>query len=681
MDERDRSRAIELRRTIMATPSEALSLEQIKDYILYNCCTFAAPAGHRGTIVDDGNLMPLARRWQNEIWTRAGSQSILTSSVPAPPDNTFFAQHPPTTLATPTPTYTATNYTSTANPDHQLDPRAPWNINTAPSSSIASYTTHQYISSTPTTAGSLQQFPDQPRYDHYHYRSSLSHDPYNPTTFHHNSAFSDPITSSPSHKYSVQTVPATSEPLQDHWNQPYYDLGPRDAISGYQPNPRLSYDVTVPTSTSEFAPQLAGNLPHFPLRSREVNILNSILGQSASDSEPSQSEFCIYKAEPGPDDSVARKLLAPLEDDDFMTGSLYAFTRDSSPGHIKIGWTASPVNDRLNYWSNHGDDPKGLFSVHLVPHAQRAETLTHYELIKEWRWERRCKNQLCNVKHIEWFEVSKYRAKQVVADWAEFIERAEPYDPDDGSLKPSWRRVVETMDGKGELVTAKKLLEHYEASLVEEPTFIETSLVIAEPPVKVESLIKTGPLPKSESDDREALTPERSQVNALPKTPDPAALSSSPKPNVKEGSDSLSATRKELADARIDLKGVLETITSIMERLQNIELSIQAEPQREVLPRDRQIRAAAEQGRPHRQVESPATKNETEKRPDGWDPEETLVEDQSPHLLEKVALKIVDGISAGISAGKASAVEKRLDGPKVLELEALLPILPGVGAL
>jgi hypothetical protein len=663
MDERDRSRAIELRRTIMAASSGAVSLEQIKEYILYNCCTFAGPAGHRDTIVDDGKLMPLARRWQDEIRTHAVSQPIPTSSAPAPQDNTFFAQHPPTTPATPTPSYTATNYSSTASPYSQLDPRASWNINTAPSSYIASHTSRQYISPAPTTAGSLQH-----------------------------SAFSDPITSSPSYKYSVQTVPATSEPFQDHWNQPHYDPDPRDAISDYQPNARLSYDVNVAPSTSEFAPQLAGNLPRFTLRSREVNGSNSTLGQSASDSELPQSEFRIHKAEPGPDDSVARKILAPLEKDDFKTGSLYAFTRDSSQGHVKIGWTASFVNNRLDYWSNHGDEPKVLFSMHLVPHAKRAETLTHYELIREWRRERRCKNQDCNVKHIEWFEVSKYRAKQVVADWAEFIERAEPYDRDDGSLKPSWKIVVETIDGKGELVTAKKLLEHYEASLVEEPTFIETCLVIAEPPIKVESLIKTEQLPKSESEDREALTPERSPVKALPKTPDPAALSSYPKPNVKAGYDSLPATLKELAVAHIDLKevqeriasitqrlqniefGRQETIASIMQRLQNIELGIQAEPQREVLARDGQMRAEAEEGRPHRQVQSPATKNETEKGADEWDADETLVEDESPRPLEKVALKIVDGLSAGISAGKANAVAKGFDRPKVLELEAPPPI-------
>ena len=604
MDDGDRSRAAELRSAIIAASSNVVSLELIKDYILCNCCTFAKPAGHRQTMEDDGNLMPLARRWQNEIWARAAPQSIPTSSVPTPQNNIFFAQYPPTTPATSTPSYTATSY------NYQHNPVAPGNINTAASSYIASYTYPQYISPTPTTAGSLQQFTDLPRDDHVPYQASPSHYPNNPTPSNYNSALSDPIASSPSHKYSVRTAPASSEP-----------------------------------------PQSAGNPPRYTLRSREVSGLNSTPDQSASDSKPPQSEFRIYKPEPGPDDSVAQKILAPLEDNDLITGSLYGFTRDSSPGHIKIGWTTS-VDDRLKYWSKHGDNPKLLFSVHLVPFAQRAETLTHHELIKEWRWERRCEGQACNVNHMEWFEVSKYRAKQVVADWAEFIERAEPYDRGDRSLKPFWKKEVETMDGRGELITAKKLLERYEASLVEEPTLNETSLVIAEPPIEVESLIKRGPRPNSE----------------------PEVLSSSPKPNVKAESDSLSATRKELADARVDIKELQDTIASIMQRLQNIELGIEAEPQLEVLPRDTQIRAKVGEGSSHRQVGSPTTKVETEEEADGW-ADDTLLGDQSPNPLGKIA-KIVDGIAAGISAGKTKAVEKGFDRPKVHELGATPLILP-----
>jgi T5orf172 domain len=176
--------------------------------------------------------------------------------------------------------------------------------------------------------------------------------------------------------------------------------------------------------------------------------------------------------DPGPSDSVSWKILDPLEDRDFEKGSLYIFDRASSPGHVHIGWTARSVFNRLQDWSECGYTPNLLFSVHCVPHAQRAETLTRYELIKEWRRERKCKANWCQKSHQQWFEVSKERAEQVLGDWANFFIKSEPYDLE-GWLKNQWREVIETMDRKEEVVTAKKLLEHYEAfeeaALVEEP--------------------------------------------------------------------------------------------------------------------------------------------------------------------------------------------------------------------
>jgi hypothetical protein len=189
----------------------------------------------------------------------------------------------------------------------------------------------------------------------------------------------------------------------------------------------------------------------------------------------SLSEFRPHIAEPVSSDFVSGKILEPLRDRDFETGSLYMFDRTSSPGHVKIGWTASSVKRRLEDWSKCGYTPNLLFSVHSVPHAQRAETLTHHELIKEWRRERMCKAEWCRKSHQEWFEISKERAAQVLGEWAEFIRIAEPYDLN-GSLKSKWKEYVETMAKTGQIVTAKTCLEHYKASLDKEATFINELL-------------------------------------------------------------------------------------------------------------------------------------------------------------------------------------------------------------
>ena len=187
----------------------------------------------------------------------------------------------------------------------------------------------------------------------------------------------------------------------------------------------------------------------------------------------SQSELALRVTSSGPGDKVSRKLLELLVDDDFRTGSLYIFDRNSSPGHVKIGYTAQSVADRLAQWSKCGHTPHLLFKVDKVPCVRRAETLTHHERIKEWRRERRRNHgRGCARAHQEWFEIGIERSSKVLRDWANFMKNAEPYDTA-GRLKPQWMKFVELLDAKQEAVTAEKVLEHYEVSLVESKTLVE----------------------------------------------------------------------------------------------------------------------------------------------------------------------------------------------------------------
>ncbi|KAJ5472160.1 hypothetical protein N7539_008729 [Penicillium diatomitis] len=153
-------------------------------------------------------------------------------------------------------------------------------------------------------------------------------------------------------------------------------------------------------------------------------------------------------------------MLTPLKKRDFETGSLYVFDHESSPGHVKIGWTAKTVSDRLAHWSNCGYEPNLLFSLNDIPHAHRVETLTHYELIKEWRRERRCKAPWCGKSHKEWFEASKELAKRTVRDWAGFVQSAKPYDLQ-GHLKDQWKDVIKGIYRETKEVTAQKLLSRF----------------------------------------------------------------------------------------------------------------------------------------------------------------------------------------------------------------------------
>ena len=216
--------------------------------------------------------------------------------------------------------------------------------------------------------------------------------------------------------------------------------------------------------------------PRYELRNRHMSGSEDTPQISPSCPPPkSRSEFRPHISDPSPDDCVYRKMLDPLEDRDFESGRLYIFDRVSSPGHVKIGWTAKSVTDRLRSWSNCGYEPNLLFSTDLIPNAMRAETLTHYELIKEWRRERMCKAAWCGKSHQEWFEMSGERAKQVVSDWANFMEIARPYDKG-GFLKPEWREVIKKLHHKLGLVTAERLLGLCKATLNNQGTALEKSV-------------------------------------------------------------------------------------------------------------------------------------------------------------------------------------------------------------
>lgn len=178
-------------------------------------------------------------------------------------------------------------------------------------------------------------------------------------------------------------------------------------------------------------------------------------------SPPPEPEFRPRLREPGRRDTVSHKMLESLWKRDKEMGSLYIFERSSSPGYVKIGWTAHSVHGRLADWAKCGYKPRLLFRVDDVPHAQRVETLTHFELIKEWRKERPCKAAKCRgVRHQEWFEISGEKAEEVLRLWAKFMKRADPYGSD-LLLKPEWQQYVKQAVDDGKLLSAQDLWGHH----------------------------------------------------------------------------------------------------------------------------------------------------------------------------------------------------------------------------
>jgi hypothetical protein len=218
-------------------------------------------------------------------------------------------------------------------------------------------------------------------------------------------------------------------------------------------------------------------------------------------------EFSPHKAKPKPKDTVFHKLIQDLTGRDFEDGVLYLYERDSSPGYVKIGWTKHTAKSRLGIWEKQcGYTPKLILGTTRIPHAQRAEKLVHFELLKEWRRERLCKT--CLSCHKEWFEMGEVRAKQVIGDWARFMEEAELYDAK-GRLKPKWKETFEKMHDNNEPITAKnclKLLEPLEAG---KKTMIKKSAVVKTEfsPKRAMSKVLSFSTPDYESDSDDELVP------------------------------------------------------------------------------------------------------------------------------------------------------------------------------
>ncbi|CAG9986586.1 unnamed protein product [Clonostachys byssicola] len=140
-----------------------------------------------------------------------------------------------------------------------------------------------------------------------------------------------------------------------------------------------------------------------------------------------------------------------------MPGHVYAYKHKSVPGHIKIGFAKDEQNSTeewhivldpvgkhkdLHLWKRlqQQEDKcmsglEVLFAVYMPHAAGHMERLVHRTLYKEKRIAK-CQKLDCDTEHIEWFEVEKKRALEVVMRWAEFSEMF-PYN-NRGCLGESW---------------------------------------------------------------------------------------------------------------------------------------------------------------------------------------------------------------------------------------------------
>lgn len=129
-----------------------------------------------------------------------------------------------------------------------------------------------------------------------------------------------------------------------------------------------------------------------------------------------------------------------LSEHDLKPGSIYAFTRISSPGYVKIGLSKRAVEVRLDEWrrqckySPHQETP---MDGRVIPYVAQIERLILAELSLHRRKESVCNGGAgCSKVHHEWVEVKRSLALEVIDRWSSWAETL-PYD-ENGVLRDDW---------------------------------------------------------------------------------------------------------------------------------------------------------------------------------------------------------------------------------------------------
>jgi hypothetical protein len=147
-------------------------------------------------------------------------------------------------------------------------------------------------------------------------------------------------------------------------------------------------------------------------------------------------------------DYIRSKIGRNLSNGNRKPGYIYVFQAENDQRFTKIGYTTSPVIDRLKNLSFECNRQlKTLFPTPpeiamLVPNAFRVEELCHAELV-DFQIYVSCTG--CLSEHHEWFRVSPADAIAVVKKWSKWMNST-PYDPALGGLKEKEKRRISAMD-------------------------------------------------------------------------------------------------------------------------------------------------------------------------------------------------------------------------------------------
>lgn len=129
-----------------------------------------------------------------------------------------------------------------------------------------------------------------------------------------------------------------------------------------------------------------------------------------------------------------------------------SFIWESHPQYVKIGYSSSLAQDRLNEQLN--CYPGATLSVNpSVHHPKRIESLIHLELTQYLYQFYQCNYRQCQRSHIEWFKSPIAKVIAVLRSWVDVMNAEAPHDTD-GKLTTRWRKRPEHSRGRRYCSTA-----------------------------------------------------------------------------------------------------------------------------------------------------------------------------------------------------------------------------------
>ena len=233
------------------------------------------------------------------------------------------------------------------------------------------------------------------------------------------------------HRSQVQILQGTAQ----HWHAELKERSQRS-------NPQVPRSLDLRSESPPIRPpQATPPVPHHLTRSVTARMDGREHGEAhhaprnPPSFEPMESRMRVFDAIVG----IVRK---PLIDSTPKTGYIYMFTRQESPGYVKIGYTYD-VDQRLRQWGTGCRfEPVLQYQSSLIPNIYRVERLIFAELAEHRRKDMRCINEgICGRTHIEWFQVGVTTAKCAIKRWADWSLK-EPY-AGSGTLKPDWVKYSE----------------------------------------------------------------------------------------------------------------------------------------------------------------------------------------------------------------------------------------------